>query len=136
MSSPTNCGASQRAILLRSPRSVKDAPEVASSLASLRMDCMALLRLVVRLCSCSPAKGAEYLTTQRYSLPWTSIVSAAADTPGSWLLSGVSFWLERNSGGACVQGSAAIHPTPACSNSWVLAKAAEPLSSTRVAGSG
>src|SRR5260370_2434223 len=54
-------------------------------MARRRSDCNTRLRLVVRLCSCSPAKEAEYFTTHRYSRPWTRVFSAAARTPG-WAL--------------------------------------------------
>src|SRR5438128_450607 len=78
------------------------------------MDCSTLLRLVVRLCSCSPAKEAEYFTTQRYSLPCTSSFSAAARTPGCSLLHGSSCSTarSRNWAGAWFHGKAEIHPTP------------------------
>ncbi len=52
------------------------------SMENRRRYCITLLMLVVKLCSCSPAKEAEYFTTQRYSLPCTRSFSAAARTPG------------------------------------------------------
>src|SRR6266436_4312616 len=84
----------------------KRAPGLARSTDRRRRDCKALLSAVVRLCSCSPAKEAEYFTTQRYSWPWTSIRSAAARTPGCALLNAVSASVlrSRNSTGACFQG--------------------------------
>jgi hypothetical protein len=54
-----------------------------SSMARRRCDCNTRLRLVVRLCSCSPAKKAEYFTTHRYSRRWTRIFSAAARRLGT-----------------------------------------------------
>src|ERR1035441_6981403 len=47
-----------------------------------RRYCRTLLTPVVTLCSCSPAKEAEYFTTQKYSWPCTNIFSPAACTPG------------------------------------------------------
>src|ERR1700691_2469927 len=55
-------------------------------MAKRRSDCNPRLRVVVRLCSCSPAKEAEYLTTHRYCRPRTSNFSAPARTPGCALL--------------------------------------------------
>src|SRR5439155_25084506 len=97
-----------------------------------RRYCSTLLTLVVKLCSCSPAKEAEYFTTQTYSLPCTRSFSAAARTPGCWLLHGssCSTALSRNSAGAWFHGRAEIHPPRASSSSTVLASAAVPLSNT------
>ena len=47
-----------------------------------RRACSTLLRLVIKLCNCSAAKGAEYFTTPRYSWPCTNSFSATARTPG------------------------------------------------------
>src|SRR2546427_9652710 len=93
-----------------------------SSLAKRRRDCSTRLRLVVRLCSCSPAKEAEYFTTHRYSRPWTKVFSAAARTPGWALLqAGISFTPRlRNSAGAPFQGQDEIHPPPASSHHRLL----------------
>src|SRR5450759_2086778 len=105
------------------PRSSKRACGLDNSTDKRRMLCSALEREVVRLCSCSPAKDAEYFSTQRYSLPCTPIGSEVARTPGRSLLQADNFSesRSRNSGGAWFQGKAEIQPTPACSSSSVLA---------------
>src|SRR5205085_6898151 len=105
-----------------------------NSMEKRRNDWSTLLRLVVRLCNCSPAKEAEYFSTQRYSRPWTKSFSAAARTPGCALLQSgnCSTARSRKAAGAWFQGKAEIQPTPDSSNSTVLARPAEPLSRTNV----
>src|SRR6266581_3716221 len=76
---------SQRCILLRIFFSSQRAFGLFSSMENRRRYCSTLLTLVVILWSCSPAKEAEYFTTQRYSLPCTRSFSATARTPGCWL---------------------------------------------------
>src|SRR5260370_12103390 len=101
-------------------------------MARRRSDCTTRLRLVVRLCSCSPAKEAEYFTTHRYSRPWTRVFSAAARTPGWALLQAGNSFLAplRHFGGALVQRQAPIQPTPASSKATALVSAAATLSNT------
>src|SRR6202140_2357824 len=116
------------------PCSVKRACGLDSSVASRRSFCVTLVSAAVVLLSCSLAKQAEYLSTQRYSLPCTNNFSAAARTPGCELpqAGNCPTLRSRSSAGAWFQGKAEIQPTPALSNSSVLASAAEPLSSTSV----
>ena len=59
---------SQRWILLRIWFSFQRACGLFSSMEKRRRACSTLLRLVVKLCNCSPAKEAEYFSTQRYGL--------------------------------------------------------------------
>src|SRR6266576_1534383 len=63
------------------PSSVQRARGLFNSFEKRRRDCSVRLMLVVRLCSCSAAKGAEYFSTARYSWPCTSSFSATARTP-------------------------------------------------------
>src|ERR1700676_4778201 len=132
MTSVRNWPESQRWILLRIFCSSHRALGLFSSMENRRRYCNTLLTLVVKLCSCSPEKEAEYFTTQKYSLPCTRSLSPAARTPGCWLLHGgsCSTARSRNSAGAWFQGSAEIHPTRASSSSTVLARRALPLSNT------
>src|SRR5207244_2393116 len=81
MSSARNGAANQRRILRSICSCFPRAFGFFSSMAKRRSDCNTRLRLVVRLCSCSPAKEAEYFTTHRYSHPWTRVFSAVALTP-------------------------------------------------------
>src|SRR5439155_601558 len=57
------------------PSSVQRARGLFNSFEKRRRDCSVRLMLVVRLCSCSAAKGAEYFSTARYSWPCTSSFS-------------------------------------------------------------
>src|SRR6516164_9602761 len=115
MSSSKNGPDSQRWILLRIWSSFQRACGLFSSMEIRRRACSTLLRLVVKLCHCSPAKEAEYFSTQRYSWPCTSSFSAAARTPGWALLQSgnCSTARSRNAAGAWFQGRAEIQPTPA-----------------------
>src|ERR1035437_5306774 len=63
-----NCADSQRWILRRIWASVQRALGLLKSTERRRRYCKTLATPVVTLCSCSPKKEAEYLTTQRYSL--------------------------------------------------------------------
>src|SRR6202140_4437695 len=116
------------------PCSVKRACGLDSSVASRRSFCVTLVSAAVVLLSCSLAKQAEYLSTQRYSLPCTNNFAAAGRTPGCEPpQGGTCFTLGLpSSAGAWFHGKADIQPTAAFSNSSVLASAAEPLSSTSV----
>src|SRR6516225_8726338 len=134
MSSARNGADNQRLILRMICSCFQRARGLFSCCAKRRNLCNTRLRLVVTLCNCSPAKEAEYFTTQRYSRPCTRIFSPAARTPGWALLhtANSSTARLRNSAGAWFQGRAEIHPNPASSKVSVLASAAAPLSSTSV----
>src|SRR5947208_4529057 len=78
------------------PSSVQRARGLFNSFEKRRRDCSVRLMLVVRLCSCSAAKGAEYFSTARYSWPCTSSFSATARTPGCSALHGGSSLVARS----------------------------------------
>ncbi len=98
------------------------------------MDCRTLLTVVVTVCSCSPAKEAEYFNTHRYSgrAPATSRQQrgrrdAHRSRPATALPGGHAIPAAPDS-----KATQEIQPIPACCNAAVLASEAEPLSITSV----
>src|ERR1700730_15147228 len=83
MSSARKGADNQRRILRSICSGFQRALGLFSSLAKRRSACSTRLRLVVRLCSCSPVKEAEYFTTHRYPPPTTKVFSAPPPTPHS-----------------------------------------------------